>query len=328
MKRHRRSMLPVGQGMNWALFLLCVCTSRSVLARSLVTEMPSQGQLTAVIPEEESEGPVEQTVVIIQHPQPSDKPDIKHLVHALNMEYLMAEFFSCAAYGVGISEELRGGGPPSDGCQKANLTDAAKVVGELAANEAMHVELLRARLGDAAVPMPQIDVGEAFAAAANMAFTSPPATPFSPYVDDASFYLGAFLIEEPVGFTFYEGAVTAMKGWKNLVLTAKILGVEAAHSALVRTYLYLAREQPLTCDPRLTVADAALSFAQFRGKVGAGLGQGITAQSNGTEVANLVADDSQGLAYSRSYGQVLGIVCLGAHQHAGGFFPAGLNESG
>ena len=33
-------------------------------------------------------------------------------------------------------------------------------------------------------------------------------------------------------------------------------------------------------------------------------GRGVTAQFNGSEVANLVADDEKGLAYARSYHQV------------------------
>ena len=98
-----------------------------------------------------------------------------------------------------------------------------------------------------------------------------------------------------------------------------MLGVEAAHSSLVRTWLYLARRQRTLCDPSLTVADAAMRFAILRGKVGAGVGQGVTARYNGTIGANLVADDQQGLAYARNHRQV-GPVISSSWQHTVSLF--------
>ena len=46
---------------------------------------------------------------------------------ALNLECLEAEFYNYAAYGSGLTPELRGGGPTPIGGQKANLTDDALV---------------------------------------------------------------------------------------------------------------------------------------------------------------------------------------------------------
>ncbi len=45
------------------------------------------------------------------------------VAYLLNMEYLLAESYSCWATGTGIPDALRGGGPPSIGCQKLNFQD-------------------------------------------------------------------------------------------------------------------------------------------------------------------------------------------------------------
>jgi hypothetical protein len=70
-------------------------------------------------------------------------------------------------------------------------------------NEAGHVALLRSVLGAAAVPRPQLDLGPAFAAAANAALGKTLSPPFSPYGDDVLFYHGAFIFED-VGVTAYK----------------------------------------------------------------------------------------------------------------------------
>ena len=46
---------------------------------------------------------------------------------ALNLECLEAEFYSWAAFGKGLSEERRAGGPPSVGGRKAHLSDSVQV---------------------------------------------------------------------------------------------------------------------------------------------------------------------------------------------------------
>ena len=53
--------------------------------------------------------------------------DAEILNFALNLEYLEAEFYACATTGKGIPTDLRGGGPASIGCTKANLTGNVEV---------------------------------------------------------------------------------------------------------------------------------------------------------------------------------------------------------
>ena len=74
---------------------------------------------------------------------------------------------------------------------------------EIAADELAHVIFLRTALGDAAVPMPEFDLGSAFAAAANAALGMELSPAFSPYSSDLAFLFGAFVFED-VGVTAYK----------------------------------------------------------------------------------------------------------------------------
>ena len=53
--------------------------------------------------------------------------DVQIFNYFLNLDYLLAEFYSCAATGQGLPAEVRGGGPASTGCQQATLTGAVAV---------------------------------------------------------------------------------------------------------------------------------------------------------------------------------------------------------
>jgi hypothetical protein len=70
-------------------------------------------------------------------------------------------------------------------------------------DEINHVALLRAALGDKAVPQPLIDIGPAFAAAAGAAFGAELNVSFDPYGSDILFYHGAFIFED-VGVNAYK----------------------------------------------------------------------------------------------------------------------------
>ena len=69
------------------------------------------------------------------------------------------------------------------------------------------MQFLRSALGAAAVPCPLVDIGPAFAAAANAAAMPANATfspAYSPYANDLSFWLGSFIFED-VGVSAYLG---------------------------------------------------------------------------------------------------------------------------
>eukprot|EP00892_Ulva_mutabilis_P002614 jgi/Ulvmu1/12353/UM089_0037.1 len=128
---------------------------------------------------------------------------------AVTLECLGAEFYSYAAFGEGISEDLRAGGPASVGGRKANLSSTLQdIVEEMAEEKTAHVAYLRNVLGDDAPPCPAMDIGPAFNAAADAAAGMELSPPFDPYRDDTLFLHGAFLLQD-VFATAYTGAMAS-----------------------------------------------------------------------------------------------------------------------
>eukprot|EP00892_Ulva_mutabilis_P001992 jgi/Ulvmu1/11794/UM080_0005.1 len=244
---------------------------------------------------------------------------------ALNLECLEAEFYSYAAFGRGLTEAQRGGGPAPVGGRKASLSpELQSIAEEIAADEIAHVEFLRTALGDAAVPCPAIDIGPAFIAAANAAAGATLSPDFDPYANDIFFLHGAFIFED-VGVTAYRGAVaplTDLVDGETLSAAAAILAVEAYHAGAIRALL-LDLVNTATETPFGPVANVVELISDLRDSVDGpdDLDQGVIDGTYGE--ANIVPTDASGLVYSRSVDQVLAIVYLGG-ESAGGFFPEGI----
>jgi hypothetical protein len=255
---------------------------------------------------------------------PSD-PDI--LNFALNLEYLEAQFYLFATSGAGLpANQLTGTGTQgaATGGRQVNFTDplVAQYAREIAADELAHVIFLRTALGNARVAQPAIDIGTApngaFSTAARAAGLIGPGQSFDPYASDEDFLLGAFIFED-VGVTAYKGASPLITSKTFLDAAAGILAVEAYHASLVRTTLY--RKGIAT--PSLIQATEAISFARDSLDGSSDKDQGVAPSGNASNIAPL---DGNGLAYSRTAGEVLNIVYLtGMARTQGGFFPAGVN---
>lgn len=253
--------------------------------------------------------------------------DPEILNFALNLEYLEAEFYSYAVFGVGLPANLRTGigtpGTVTPG-RRVSFTDpvVAQYALEIAQDEIAHVQFLRTALGSATVAEPSIDVGSsangAFSAAARAAGLVGAGAAFDPYANDENFLLGAFLFED-VGVTAYKGASPLITNRTILEAAAGILAAEAYHAGLIRTILF--RKGLDT--PSLRSATVAISNARDSLDGASDLDQGIVGTA---EASNIVPTDANGLAYSRNGGQVLNIVYLtSAAARTGGFFPAGVN---
>lgn len=253
--------------------------------------------------------------------------DNEILNFALNLEYLEAQFYSFAATGAGLPANLLTGiGKAGDatGGRQVNFTDTLvrQYANEIAGDEKDHVVFLRTAIGATAVAQPPIDISSsptgAFSSAAVAAGLITQGQSFDPYASDENFLLGAFIFED-VGVTAYKGASPLLKSATFLEAAAGILAAEAYHAGLVRTVLYAKGIQA----PALIDATEKISNARDALDNPIDDDQGI-APINGA--SNIVPTDSNGIAYSRTPGDVLNIVYLNPGTvKQGGFFPSGVN---
>lgn len=254
--------------------------------------------------------------------------DAEILNFALNLEYLESQFYQYAVFGTGLpGAMLQGVGTQGSAVGGRAVTFSDPVVAqyakEIAQDEIAHVSFLRTALGAAAVAQPQIDIGGtdpngAFSVAARAAGLVGPGVAFDPYASDENFLLGAFIFED-VGVTAYKGASPLITNKTYLEAAAGILAAEAYHAGLVRTVLY----SKGLATPSLRTATVAISNARDSLDGSTDDDQGVIGDAT---TSNIVPLDANGLAYSRTTGQVLNIVYLNPAATAkGGFFPAGVN---
>jgi hypothetical protein len=243
--------------------------------------------------------------------------DAAVLNFALNLEYLEAEYYLRGVYGKGLNDSQVHGKGTAGGVTGGYKVKFESKLGkqyaeEIAGDERAHVDFLRAALGDAKVARPQINLTDAFNAAATAAGLIKKGQTFDPFANENNFLLGAFVFED-VGVTAYKGAAPLISNKTFLEAAAGILAVEAYHAGLVRTVL-LAKG--------LQKEAGKISDARDSLDGGKDLDQGITRSGD----ANIVPTDKNGLAYSRSAGQVLNIAYLTPKKATkGGFFPKGVN---
>lgn len=271
-------------------------------------------------------------------PPPSAEPgppaspalsDADILNFALNLEYLEAQFYFFAAFGQGLSSNLLGGRGTQGavtGGRAVNFTDqrVELYAREVALDERAHVAFLRQALGSSAVAQPPIDISAGpdgpFSAAARAAGLIGTGQSFDPYASDENFLLGAYIFED-VGVTAYKGASPLITNKTFLEAAAGILAAEAYHAGLIRTTLFakgIKTPAPALIDATEKVSDARDSLDGPSDK-----DQGVAVRSN---ASNIVPADENGIAFSRTPGDVLNIAFLtrmAAQQ--GGFFPRGVN---
>lgn len=252
--------------------------------------------------------------------------DADILNFALNLECLEAQFYTCATTGQPLSAELTGNGPEPIGCQAANFTndDVFSIALDIAANERAHVNFLRTALGNSSVQCPLVDIGPAFAAAANAATNMTLNPPFTPYANDLFFLHGAFIFED-LGVTAYKGAAPLIQSSDILSAAAGILAVEAYHSGAIRTLLIQNGDVVTPYGVNVTTIVNAISAARMT-LDGSMTTDDVGIYDNATGDYILSPVDENAVAFSRTPAQVLAIAYLsGSDMTVGGFFPNGIN---
>ncbi|MET7992779.1 ferritin-like domain-containing protein [Amycolatopsis sp. NPDC005232] len=249
---------------------------------------------------------------------------------ALNLEYLEAEFYLHAVTGTGLVDSMTTGtgthgGVTGGHAVKFKSKATRQFAQEIASDEKAHVHFLRTALGSAAVSRPPIDLQSSFTAAAQAAGLVKPGHGFDAFACEENFLLAAFLFED-VGVTAFKGAAPLISNKTYLEAAAGILAVEAYHAAGIRSALYqhsgsLSGLGHLGHD----LKEASVKLSNARDSLDGSVDDDQGVVDNEGNV-NIVPADANGIAYSRSPGQVLNIVYLTPKAAtSGGFFPKGLN---
>jgi hypothetical protein len=260
---------------------------------------------------------------------------------ALNLEYLEAQFYNLAAFGVTIDKlptpipvSVNGGTAGSvtlkPSFSKVPFTNPlnADYAMETAVEEGKHVTFLQGALGSSAVSMPNLDLYTSFNTLAMAAGIGPA---FDPFANDAFFLVGAYIFED-VGVTAYHGAAGAITSKSTLGAAAGILAVEAYHAGLIRTAL-----NQLDAGAG-TLAALTQKISATRSKLANPSGTpvddiGLTTANvtlNGSaslSATTFVDADANSVAFARTPAQIIQIVTGGSSTNKGVFFPDGLNGS-
>jgi hypothetical protein len=292
--------------------------------------------------------------------------DADILNFALNLEYLEANYYYLAAFGTTI--DVSNANSTLAAAPTIKLTGTVGTAGtvmggsrvpfstipvssyaiETAVEEGKHVQTLLSALGSSAVAQPAINLGSSFQTLATAAGI-PGGSAFSPYANDQTFLVGAYVFED-VGVTAYHGAAPLLTSATNLATAAGILAVEAYHAGLIRTtinYLDPTGTSIGAYTNLISTLRAALSKAALLGASAspydtnpddfglADFSVSLAGRANVTSTRITDADATNVIAFSRNTTQVLNIVTGGGAVNAGGtaavspavgvFFPTGLN---
>jgi hypothetical protein len=287
---------------------------------------------------------------------------------ALNLEFLEANFYYLCAFGCTIdkpnAQAISAGAPSAgipitgsvgtagtvSGGAKVSFStiQAASYANETAIEEGKHVLFLQSALGSSAVAQPAINLGSSWQTLGQAALGSA-GTGFSPYVNDDTFLIGAYVFED-VGVTAYHGAAALLTSSSNLTAAAGILAVEAYHAGLIRTTinavdstgsLGLISDTNSISSLRATLAgqvapSPASAYDTAPDDFGLATFSVALAGASSVMASRIVdADATNVIAFSRTTSQVLNIVTGGASYNAstkaltspatGVFFPSGLN---
>jgi len=261
---------------------------------------------------------------------------------ALNLEYLEAQFYNLAAFGVTIDKlptpipvapnaSLGAAGTvtlkPSFAKVPFSNPLIADYAMETAIEEGKHVTFLQGALGSNAVSMPDIDLYTSFN---TLAMAAGIGLAFDPFANDANFLIGAYIFED-VGVTAYHGAAGAITSKSILGAAAGILAVEAYHAGLIRTAINqldagsgaLASLTQKISATRSKLANPSGTPVDDIGLTTVNVS--LNASATNYPATTFVDADANSVAFARTPAQVIQIVTGGSATNKGVFFPGGLN---
>ena len=254
--------------------------------------------------------------------------DVNVLNFALNLEYLEASFYLYAVTGQGLSASDMGTNPGTvtGGAQVPFAIPTVKAYAvQLAIQERTHVEFLRATLGGAAAPMPNLNIGtglnDAFTQIATAAGVIAPGQTFNAYANDTNFLLASYIFED-VGVTAYNGGSALLTNPAYLTAAAGILAVEAYHAGIVRTTLFSMAQT------NQQIANITSAISQTRSALANQGNPNVDDYGIGSlQSPHIVVGNSGAVAFARNTTQVLNIVYgnTGRIGAGGLFFPNGMN---
>lgn len=263
--------------------------------------------------------------------------DVDLLHFLLTFKYLEAEFYSRAAFGVGLPDALLGRiGQRGDvvGPRLVNFARAAIAaqVREIAFDKIDQITVIRQQLFplpqsdptlDTTVARPAIDLSGsqtgAFSQMARLSGIVSEAASFDPYSSDDNFLLSSFFLSD-VAVGLCKQLIGKVQQQAYAGILAGILGCDSYHAASIRFNLYratsrnpdLSRQIDAVCRLRDTLAGT----------------QGDQGVVDAVSKPNLSPTDGSGLVNARTPGQVLNILYLNSGSvQKGGFFPAGINAN-
>ncbi|QNQ09158.1 ferritin-like domain-containing protein [Sphingomonas alpina] len=252
-------------------------------------------------------------------------PDV--LNFALNLKFLKAQFYAWAANGAALATTLTDGvgtaGAVTGGAAVTfSDTVLQQYAKEIAADQVAHITLLRFLLGSARVAQPALNIDGiaatgAFSVLAQGAGIVAAGGTFNPYASETNFLTAAFLFED-VGVTALNYLFPKVTNATFREALAGLIAAEGYSSGLIRSVI---TQKGGTV---LANADKISDRRDFFDGTGNELDQGVTGTGTATNI--VPTDNTTGLPFLRTTGQVLNIFYLNqAAVVGGGFFPSGLN---
>jgi hypothetical protein len=274
---------------------------------------------------------------------PATDIDEAVLNFALQTEYLGAQYYCYAATGVDINANagaVDGAGTQGTVIIKENPQVPFRnpliqqLANEFAVDELGHVNFLRNTLaagGFTYYSMPMLDLRSSYDKLAQKAGF---ADSFDPFTNDATFMVGAFIIED-VDVTAYAGSATLITNPNYLLAAAGILAVEAYHAGAVRTRLYnMSQQNGSTADYGFDIIATTRMISDLRNRLSGGETDpsGLTIAGVDSDApilvdnsSNIIPSDTNSIAFERNTREVLNILYGDKGATNGGFFPNGLN---